>query len=98
MEPMSEPTLALRKSLLAELNTILSCDIYDAVPQDAAYPYVTFDYQTIENTDMLAGFRKDTRYVYLGIWSRAYGSAEVLSIMAQIDALNEQALTLDTGS
>jgi hypothetical protein len=95
---MSEPALALRKALLAGLDGILSCEVYDAVPQNAAYPYVSFDFQTASNDDLLGGFRMETYFVYLSIWSRAYGSAEILGIMAQIDALNEQPLTLDTGS
>lgn len=94
---MSEPTLALRSALLTALDGVLSCEVYDGVPQRAAYPYVTFDYETVNNEDYLGGFRVERRYVYLGIWSRVTGTEEVLSIMAQIDALNESPLTLSTG-
>lgn len=95
---MSDPALPLQAALLARLNEVLSCDVWDAVPQDTDYPYVTMDYGVSANEDMLGGFRVDRRYVYLAIWSRAYGQAEVLGIMAQIDALNEQPLTLSSGA
>jgi hypothetical protein len=97
MAQMSEPTLALRSSMLTAIDAIVSCEVYDAVPQGAAYPYVTFDYQTIDNEDYLGGFRVERRFVYLGVWSRTTGAEEVLSIMSQLDALNEQPLTLSTG-
>lgn len=95
---MSDPTLALQSALLSAIDGVVSCEVYDAVPQGAAYPYVTLDYQTSSNNDYLGGFRVDQRYFYLGVWSRVAGAEEVLGIMAQIDALNEQPLTLSTGS
>lgn len=94
---MSDPALALQAALLAQLQSILSCEVYDAVPQAAAYPYVTLDYSMSDNEDFVGGYRVDRRYIYLGVWSRAYGSAEVQTIMSQIDALNEQPLALSTG-
>jgi len=94
---MADPTLPLQSALLTALNAALSCSVYDAVPQGAAYPYVTIDYSVSTNDDLLGGYRKDYRYYYLSIWSRAYGSAEVCSIMASIDALNETPLTLSSG-
>lgn len=93
---MSEPSEALQVALGAALISALSCDVYDAVPQGAAYPYVTLDSTTVNNKDFLSG-RKDQRFVYLSVWSRDYGQAEVLRIMAEIDALHEQSLTLSTG-
>ena len=94
---MSDPALPLQSALLAALNTALTCSVYDAVPQGAAYPYVTIDYSVSVNSDLLGGYRKDTRFYYLSIWSRAYGSEEVYSIMASIDALSETPLTLTSG-
>ena len=94
---MADPALPLQSALLAALNTALSCSVYDAVPQGAAYPYVTMDYSVSVNDDLLGGYRKDERYYYLTVWSRAYGSAEVYSIMASIDSLNETPLTLSSG-
>lgn len=94
---MSDPALPLQSALLAALNAALTCSVYDAVPQGAAYPYVTIDYSVSVNSDLLGGYRKDTRFYYLSIWSRAYGSEEVYSIMASIDALSETPLTLTSG-
>lgn len=94
---MSDPALPLQSALLAALNGALTCSVYDAVPQNAAYPYVTIDYSVSVNSDLLGGYRKDTRFYYLSIWSRAYGSEEVYSIMASIDALSETPLTLTSG-
>ena len=94
---MTDPALPLQSALMAVLNATLSCSVYDAVPDNAAYPYVTLDYSVSTNDDLFGGYRKDNRYYYLSIWSRAYGSEEVYSIMAQIDALNEEPLTLSSG-
>lgn len=94
---MADPTLALQKALLAALDTGLSCEVYDAVPQDAAYPYVTLDTTAVDNDDYLRG-RRDLRFVYLTVWSQQRGQQEVMEIMADIDtALHEKPLTLDTG-
>lgn len=93
---MAEPTRALHKALLTALNSACSCPVYDGVPQDAAYPYVVIDYMTAENNDFLVG-RMDIRFVYLMVWSRNLGQAEVMSIIEEIETLNEQPLTLDTG-
>lgn len=94
---MAEPTHALQVALLARLKGILSCAVYDAVPQGAAYPYVTLDAQTADAGRFLT-LRTTTRFVYLGIWSQVYGQGEILKIMGQLDALHEQPLTLSTGS
>lgn len=93
---MANPGLALHKALIAKLETLVSCSVYDAVPQNAAYPYVLIDNDQVLNEDF-TNQRMDRRFVYLSIWSRAYGSAEVKTIIGQIDAINESPLTLDTG-
>jgi len=94
---VAEPTKALHTALLARLQSILSVTVWDAVPQGTNYPYVTLDSMVSANEDFLNS-RINTRFVYLGIWSRAYGQAEIMDIMSQIDAINEQPLTLSTGS
>lgn len=93
---MSEPTTSLHVALLAALKAACSCEVYDGVPQGAAYPYVTLD-SMISSEDEFLTLRSQTRFVYLGIWSRAYGQAEIMDIIGQIDALHEQPLTLSTG-
>jgi hypothetical protein len=95
---MSDPSLALHTALLAAVKAAVSCDVWDAVPQGSDYPYVTLD-SSISNTDEFLTLQSETRFYYLGIWSRNYGQAEVLSIMSQIrDALHEQPLSLSIGS
>jgi hypothetical protein len=94
---VAEPTKALHTALLARLQSILSVTVWDAVPQGTNYPYVTLDSMVSANEDFLNS-RINTRFVYLGIWSRAYGQAEIMDIMSQIDAINEQPLALSTGS
>lgn len=94
---MSDPTVELHVALLARLKSILSCDVWDAVPQETSYPYVTID-SMINTPEAFLSLRVDTRFVYLGVWSRNYGQAEVMGIMSELDALHEQPLTLSSGS
>ena len=93
---MADPTVALHKALLATLKTACSCDVWDGVPQDTAYPYVVIDYMLSDNMDFLVE-RMDERYIYLSIWSRSQGQAEVMGIIAEIETIHEQPLTLETG-
>lgn len=94
---MAEPGLALHKALLAALDAALTVDVWDAVPQGSAYPYVTLDTSMAANADYLTS-RKDERFVFLSIWSETRGQEEVLSIIGQIDAaMSGATLTLDTG-
>jgi len=93
---MANPGLALHKALIAKLETLTTATIYDAVPLSADYPYVVIDSDQVINADF-TNARMDRRFVYLSIWSRAYGSAEVKTIIGEIDPINETPLTLDTG-
>jgi len=93
---VADPGLALHKALLARLDP-LSCPVYDAVPQNAAFPYVTLDTSVSQNIDYLVE-RNDERFVFFNVWSEVRGQAEVLAIMGQMDALlHNAALTLDAG-
>lgn len=94
---MSEPTAALHTALIAAIDSLVSCDVWDGVPQDATYPYVVVDFTTVGNEDF-TNSRMDRRFIYLSIWSRVQGQAEVMGIMSQIDALNNSPLTLSTGA
>lgn len=98
---MADPTLALHKALIAALDGVCSCDVWDAVPDVSTglltYPYVVVDYLHSNNSDFLAAKRMDERYVYLSIWSRVK-QAEVMSIIGEIETLNETPLTLTTGT
>lgn len=94
---MSEPTEALHTALLAKIKTLVSCSVWDGVPQNTTYPYIVMDYTTAGNEDY-TNARMDRRFYYLSIWSRSEGQAEVMGIMTQLDALNNSPLTLSTGA
>lgn len=94
---MADPGLALHKALYAALNTACSCQVYDGVPQGAAFPYAVMEYSTSENDDFLSS-RMDYRVYFVTVHSELNGQREVLSIMAEMDTLNNQPLTLDTGA
>lgn len=94
---MSEPTTALYTALLAAIDALVTCDVWDGIPQNTTYPYVVMDFTTSSNED-LTNTRLDRRYVYLSIWSRSPGQAEVMGIMSQLDALNNSSLSLSTGA
>jgi hypothetical protein len=94
---VSDPTLALQLALRTALTTALSVPVYDHVPQGSAYPYVSMDYQSSSPADFLSS-RKDSRTIYLSVWSTYRGQKEVLEIMRDIyAALHEKKLTLSTG-
>ena len=94
---MADPGLALHRALIEALDSALTVDVWDAVPQGSAYPYVTVDTSIAGNTDYLTS-RKEERFVFLTVWSETRGQAEVLGIIGQIDAtMNGASLTLDTG-
>lgn len=94
---MTDPSWPLQQALYQALSNALPCPVYDAVPQDAAYPYVTIDREVRRGADFLAS-RMDERYVYLNVWSAYQGQKEVKEIIAAIDAaLHRQPLTLATG-
>lgn len=95
---MSDPTVALHKALLAALDSACSCDVWDGVPQSTAYPYVVLDYMFSDNMDFLGDQRMDERYIYLSVWSRVQGQAEVMGIISEIETIHEQPLTLETGT
>jgi len=93
---MADPIKATHKAVLAALQSACSCSVYDAVPQEAAYPYVVMDTEISSNEDFL-NQRMDRRFIYLSIWSRSHGSAEIRDIIGEIQTVNENPLTLDNG-
>jgi hypothetical protein len=82
---VSDPSLAVQAALHQALTSGLSCPVYDAVPEGAAFPYVTLDYEVAANRDFLAS-RMDERFLYLSVWSQYPGQAEVKRLMGEIDA------------
>ena len=94
---MADPTQALHEALLIKLNDLCTCAVWDAVPQNAPYPYVVVDNYNRENMDGLTA-RRDDRQVYLSVWSEVAGQAEVNSILEEIGQLHNADLPLTTGT
>ena len=94
---MADPSFALQVALFDRLAAEVSCPIYDSVPMDAPFPYISLDYEVSSNDDPLAS-RRDIRLFYLSVWSEFKGQEEVKRLMAEIDAaLHERPLPLTTG-
>lgn len=94
---MADPSFALQVALFDRLAAEVSCPVYDSVPMDAPFPYVSLDYEISTNDDPLAS-RRDIRLFYLTVWSNFKGQEEVKRLMAEIDAAtHERPLPLTTG-
>ena len=94
---MADPSFALQVALFDRLAAEVSCPIYDSVPMNAPFPYVSLDYEISSNDDPLAS-RRDIRLFYLSVWSDFKGQEEVKRLMAEIDAAtHERPLPLTTG-
>lgn len=92
-------SFALQKDVVVALRTALApVKVYDAVPQNAALPYVVVDSQLAVPTDAVADLHERVT-IYLSLWSDATSQAGVLALMAQIKtALHNTKPTLESGS
>lgn len=92
---MSDPTNAVQEAIYDALAALSpSIDVYDHVPADASFPFVSIDAQEVVQDDYV-GERMDIRFVYLSVWSEQTGKKEVQSLLAQMDtALHRQKLSL----
>ncbi|VVO23243.1 DUF3168 domain-containing protein [Pseudomonas fluorescens] len=96
---MSDPGLALQKALFDKLSASLTVPVFDAVPAGTMYPYVTLDYEAVDNTTPVSGKKRENRLFYLSVWSNYKGQAEVKRINSEIAAaLDEIPLPLSTGT
>lgn len=94
---MADPSFALQVALFARLEAEVSCPIFDGAPMDQPMPYVSLDSEVSIPSDILSK-RRDTRLIYLSVWSRFRGQEEVKRIMAEIDAaVHQRPLPLETG-
>lgn len=99
---MTAPDIATQGAIFTALNGHVSWSgsnvpVYDAVPQDSAYPYISLDDQMIMEDDYLDA-RKDDRRFYISVWSTYSGKKQVLEIMQSIDALlHRKKLSMTTG-
>lgn len=105
---MSDPSVAVQVAIYEALGgaagfTIngspgTAVAVYDAVPQNAAYPYVTLDSEFVNDADFLNS-SLDERFFYLTVWSTYRGQKQVKQINAEIhDRLHEKRLSLSTGT
>ena len=95
---MADPSLALQEAIFARLQAEVSCPIYDGAPLDADMPYVSIDREVSVNSSPISGRKRETRLLYLSVWSDTVGQAEVKRINGEvIAALDERRLPLEVG-
>jgi len=95
---MADPSLALQEAVFARLQAEVSCPIYDGADINTPMPYVSIDREVSVNSSPISGRRRETRLLYLSVWSGAVGQAEVKRINAEvIAALDERRLPLEVG-
>ncbi|AGN81537.1 DUF3168 domain-containing protein [Pseudomonas sp. GD03651] len=95
---MADPSVALQEAIFARLQAEVSCPIYDGAPLNAEMPYVSIDREVSVNSSPIAGRKRETRLLYLSVWSDAVGQAEVKRINGEvIAALDERRLPLEVG-
>lgn len=94
---MPDPSFALQVALFARLEAEVSCPVFDGAPMDQVMPYVSLDSEVSVPSDILSK-RRDTRLIYMSVWSSFKGQEEVKRIMAEIDAaVHQRPLPLETG-
>lgn len=95
---MADPSLALQEAIFARLQAEVSCPIYDGAPLNAEMPYVSIDREVSVNSSPISGRKRETRLLYLSVWSDAVGQAEVKRINGEVvAALDERRLPLEVG-
>lgn len=95
---MADPSVALQEAIFARLQAEVSCPIYDGAPLNAEMPYVSIDREVSVNSSPIAGRKRETRLLYLSVWSDAVGQAEVKRINGEVmAALDERRLPLEVG-
>lgn len=95
---MADPSVALQEAIFARLQAEVSCPIYDGAPLNAEMPYVSIDREVSVNSSPIAGRKRETRLLYLSVWSDAVGQAEVKRINGEvIAALDQRRLPLEVG-
>lgn len=95
---MADPSLALQEAIFARLQAEVSCPIYDGTDINTPMPYVSIDREVSVNSTPISGRKRETRLLYLSVWSDAVGQAEVKRINGEvIAALDERRLPLEVG-
>lgn len=95
---MADPSLALQEAIFARLKAEVSCPVYDGADINTPKPYVSIDREISVNSSPISGRKRETRLVYLSVWSDTIGQAEVKRINGEvIAALDERRLPLAVG-
>ncbi|MFV3286882.1 DUF3168 domain-containing protein [Pseudomonas sp. NY15356] len=95
---MADPSVALQAALFARLQAEVSCPIHDGADINTPMPYVSIDREISTNASPIRGRKRETRLIYLSVWSDKVGQAEVKRIMGEvIAALDERRLPLAVG-
>lgn len=95
---MADPSLALQEAIFARLQAEVSCPIYDGADINTPMPYVSIDREVSVNSSPISGRKRETRLLYLSVWSDAVGQAEVKRLNGEIiAALDERRLPLAVG-
>ncbi|WP_460155956.1 DUF3168 domain-containing protein [Pseudomonas sp. S2_H10] len=95
---MADPSVALQEALFVRLQSEVSCPVYDGAPLNTAMPYISFDREVSANSRPLSGRKRETRLIYLSVWSDAHGQAEVKRINGEVfAALDQRRLPLSVG-
>lgn len=90
----SDASWPLQQAIYSALDAALSVPVYDDVPQDATFPYVTIGEDTVADRGTKAEAGQEFT-VTVHAWSRQRGRKEAKEILGQIyAALHEQALTV----
>ena len=94
---MSDPGLALQKALFDRLTEpgVISCKVFDSVPEKTRLPYVVMDTEISSNATPISGKKRENRLFYISVWSDYKGQREVKLINAEVAAaLDRVALSL----
>lgn len=99
---MSTALLEIQKAVYAKLTgdaTLMSkvTGVFDAVPQNQAFPYIVIGDATEVPWDHMGGKRGHETTMALHIWSRYNGFAEALGILADVNRLLDRAALAVTG-
>ncbi len=99
---MPTALLEIQKAVYAKLTgdaTLMSkiTGVFDAVPQNQAFPYIVIGDGTEITWDHMGGKRGYEVTMTLHIWSRYNGYAEALGILAELNRLLDRAVLVVAG-
>jgi len=92
----------IQKAIYTELandTTLMSkiTGVFDEVPENQDYPYITLGEATINPYDTFGKKGKETTHT-MHIWSDYQGTKELYDIFAEIERILENGITLENGT